>query len=48
MIWLLVGLFVGFPLGWVICAIVAGGAEQDARIREMLDKWEAQDELRDR
>ena len=48
MIWLLVGLFIGFPLGWVLCAIIAAGAEQDARIKAMLDKWEDEDALRDR
>jgi hypothetical protein len=41
MIWLLVGLFVGFPLGWVACALVASGAEADERMRMMLDALEA-------
>lgn len=46
MIWALIGLFIGFPLGWVACALVASGAQYDERARELMQ--EAEDELRDR
>ena len=46
MMYLLIGLFIGFPLGWVACALVASGAQYDERVRELMQ--EAGDELRDR